>query len=127
MQKPGPTRYVYPLNALFILVTACSVVAALLTPVVRAIAGGPVGVPQAMMSCFAGALYASGLGGVVGLYHFNRRRGFAWGALTGAALGAALGPVALAPVQAFPSLISISLGGSALLVAIAAGFRWTKK
>lgn len=123
----SPPRRVYSLSVLFILVAACSIVAAFLAPVVRAISAGPIGVVEAAMATTAGGLAAACLGGIVGLYHYRRGRGFLWGTLTGLVLGSALGPISLAPLEVVPTLFSLSLIGSAVLVGVAAFLRWSRR
>ncbi len=80
MNQPLRGRYVYPLSSLFLLSAACCVIATLLTPVARATG---VGSSQAVAASLGAALYAASLGGIIGLYHHQRRRGFLWGLIVG--------------------------------------------
>ena len=79
------------------------------------------------MAAIAGSLSTGLLGAIVGVYHYRRKRGLMWGSLTGLILGAFLGPVSLAPLDLVPSLFALSAAGAALLVAVAAFFRWSKR
>lgn len=106
----------YPLSALFVLVAACAVVFALLTPVVRSVATGDVGVVEAATASAGGALCAMLIGAVIGLHHYRPLRGLGWGTLTGGIIGMLVGPVTLSPGTAFGSLVTMSLGGAAVLL-----------
>ena len=116
-------RRVYPLSVLFIVTAGCAIVAALMTPLLRAVGDGQVGLLEAGLIAIWGSGFGMAIGGVVGLYHFRRMRGLLWGLVTGMFVGAALGPLSLVPVDAVPSLFGLSLVGSAVLVAAAAAFR----
>ena len=127
MQSDDGSRHSFPLSALFMLVAACGVVAALITPVVRSVAEGGLGVSETLGASTLGCAVVTLLGGTVGLYHYHRLRGLLWGALTGAVIGCVVGPLVLAPASAFSSLMSIATFGAAVLVAIGAGFRFMQR
>jgi MFS family permease len=115
----------YPLSALFVLLAACAVVSALLSPVVHAVVAKQLTLDQIIGASLTCAILVSILGAVVGLYHYRRSRGVGWGSLVGGLIGAVIGPVMLAPPEAIAPLVTMSLGGSiALLITGAAfGFR----
>jgi len=119
--------HTYPLSALFVLMAACGVVTALLTPVVRGVVAGDVGLAETLGSSLGGALVIMVLSGVLGLYHYRPVRGFLWGIITGGTIGMIVGPVVVAPAKSFPSLIATSLLGAILLVVIGAILHWTTR
>jgi len=123
MANLHPDRRSYPLSALFILMAACAVVAALLAPLSRAVGDGRIEFSDAAEASVCGAVLVMLLGAVVGLYHHRRWRGLGWGILTGGAIGMFMGPVVLSPQAAFPSLLTMSLGGAAAMLAVSAMFR----
>ncbi len=123
MPEPAGDRRSFPLSALFILMAACSVVAALMAPLSRAIGEGKIGVSQAAEASACGAILVMMLGAVIGLYHHRPARGLGWGILTGGGIGMVMGPVVLSPQSAFPSLLTMSVGGAAALLAVSAIFR----
>lgn len=106
----------YPLSALFVLVAACAVICALLTPVARAVVTGRVGGEDTAIASVGGALLAMMVGAVVGLYHYRPLRGLAWGLLTGGVIGLLVGPIILAPPESLGSLVTMSIGGAIVLV-----------
>ena len=123
MESSGENRRVYPLSVLFLVTAGCAIFSALLTPLLRALAGGTVGFFDASVTSMGGGLFGGFLGGMVGIYHYRRGRGLIWGLLVGLSMGALLGPLSLIPVEAAPSLLGLSAAGAVLLVALAAGFR----
>ena len=125
--RSANSTHSYPLSALFVLVAACAVIASLITPVVRSVADGTIGVSEAVGASISGTLITMLLGAIVGLYHYRRLRGVLWGVLTGAVIGVIAGPVVLAPASDFPSLMSISAFGALILVLIGAGFRLVQR
>ena len=126
-EVPQPSRHTYPLSALFVLMAGCAVVASLVTPVARAVVAGKVGVPETITASVMGTILVTMLAGLIGLYHYRQWRGFLWGILTGALLGVVIGPVALAPIEAVPSIFSMSLLGGVMLVVIGAIFRFASQ
>ena len=113
----------FPLSALFILMAACSVVAALVAPLSRAIGDGKVGIGAAAEASACGAVLVMLMGAVIGLYHHRPARGLGWGILTGGGIGMVMGPVILSPQSAFPSLLTMSIGGAVALLVVGAMFR----
>ena len=106
----------YPLSALFLLLAACGVICALLTPVVRAVMAGQVGGEDTVLASFVGALLSICGGAIIGLYHYRPLRGLAWGILTGGVIGTIVGPVVLAPPESLGSLIGMAVGGGFVLM-----------
>jgi len=127
MSDPSTDRRSFPLSALFILMAACSVVAALLAPLSRAVGSGKIGIGTAAEASAGGAVLVMLIGAVVGLYHHRPGRGLGWGILTGGAIGMVMGPVVLSPQSAFPSLLTMSVGGAAALLAVSTMFRSAKR
>lgn len=127
MPEPSVERRSFPLSALFILMAACCVVAALLAPLSRAVVSGKVGIVETATASACGSLLVTLMGAVIGLYHHRPARGLGWGIVTGGAIGMVMGPVVLSPKSDFPSLITMSVGGAAALLAVSAMFRGTKR
>ena len=120
MAEPNEERRSFPLSALFILMAACAVVAALMAPLTRAMGEGKIGVADAAVASACGALMVMLLGAVIGLYHHRPARGLGWGIVTGGGIGMVMGPVVLSPLSAFPSLLTMSVGGAAALLVVSA-------
>jgi hypothetical protein len=112
----------YPLSALFVLLAACAVVSALLTPVVHAVVAKTLTIEQVAVASFIGAILVAKIGGVIGLYHYRPLRGAGWGVLTGGIIGTFIGPVVLAPPEAMGQLVTVSIGGSIVLLITGAVF-----
>jgi F0F1-type ATP synthase assembly protein I len=112
----------YPLVALFLVISACGIVAALLGPAARAMSEGRIGLQTAVYSVFLGMLAVMLVGGVVGLFHYRRLRGLVWGLITGAVLGMFAGPLVLAPRESFGAVVSLSFGGAVVIVLISLAF-----
>jgi hypothetical protein len=113
----------YPLIALFLVLTACGIVAALIGPAARAIAEGHLGAGDAMLAGAISSIAIMGLGGFIGLFHFHRGRGFSWGLITGAAVGLCAGPMIVSPREALGTMFGLSLGGTFVVLAMTAAFR----
>ena len=122
MPELNGDRRSFPLSALFILLAACSVVSALMAPLSRAIAEGTIGVSEAATASICGSVLVMLLSASIGLYHHRPGRGLGWGILTGGGIGLVMGPVVLSPQSAFPSLLTMSVGGAAALLAVSAIF-----
>lgn len=117
----------YPLSALFVLLAACAVVSALLTPVVHAVVSKDLTIKQVTIASIVGAILVAIVGGVIGLYHYRPWRGVGWGLLTGGMIGTFIGPVALAPPEAIGQLVTVSIGGSIVLLITGAAFGFSVK
>lgn len=108
----------YPLGALFVLVTACAVLVAGITPLVRLVAKG-----EAPAELAGGVVVGVGvgfiLGSMLGLLQYNRALGFGLGAISGTLIGAASGGIAMLPAsQVIPAAIAMT-AGSCLIVGVA--------
>lgn len=125
-RKVQPSRG-YPLIALFLILTACGVVAALVGPAMRGIFEGKIGAWNAAATIVASSVSIMVLGGIVGLFHFHRGRGLLWGLITGAAVGTFVGPIVIAPREALGTIVGLSLGGSAIVVLVAAAYRMSSR
>lgn len=123
MPESKTDRRSFPLSALFLLMAACGVVTALVAPLTRAIGKGDVGMSAAAIASACGAVIAMLLGAVIGLYHHRPARGLGWGIVTGGGIGLVMGPVILSPQSAFPSLLTMSVGGAVAMLAVTALFR----
>jgi hypothetical protein len=120
-------RYRYPLSALFVLMAACGVAAALVAPVVQSVMAGDVGLAELLGTSLGGSVGMMVLCGILGLYHYRPVRGLLWGILTGGLVGMVVCPVMVAPPKSFPSLFVTSLVGAALLVLMGAFLHWTTR
>jgi hypothetical protein len=110
------------LAALFVLLAVAATLLAMWTPAVAAAAvRGPYLVGYTVCSAMGWGI----VGGFVGLYHHRRGIGILVGAVTGVAVGVFIGPSATTPGSGFPSLVLISLVGSAVLVVIGVVSRLT--
>lgn len=112
----------YPLSALFVLLAACAVVSALLAPVAQAVVSKDATLEQVAAASFFGLILVGIIGGVIGLYHYRPLRGVGWGVLTGGIIGMLIGPVMLAPPEAIGTLVTVSIGGSIMLLITGAAF-----
>ncbi|MBP88840.1 MAG: hypothetical protein CMJ64_19360 [Planctomycetaceae bacterium] len=106
----------YPLSALFVLVAACVVICALLTPVVRAVIESEIGGQDTAVASMGGSVVSMFVGAIIGLYHYRPFRGLTWGILTGGVIGMIVGPIILAPPDSLGSLMTMSLGGALVLI-----------
>lgn len=120
-------QYGYPLSALFVLLAACAVVSALLAPVAHAVVAKDLTGGQILFASFVGAILVGVLGGTIGLYHYRPLRGAGWGVLTGAIAGTLIGPIMLAPPEAIGQLLTLSIGGSIVLLITGAAFGFSVK
>lgn len=113
----------YPLSALFLLVTACGVVLAMVTPIFR----GPqeAGWTELLIAALAGGGVLSLAGLLLGLFHYSRWRGVLAGTLLGGLLGLLLGPLIFAAPDNLPLVLLSSLGGAVVILGVAAVARLT--
>ncbi len=117
----------YPLSALFVLLAACAVVSALLAPVAQAVVAKELTIKQVAIASLVGAILVSLVGTVIGIYHYRPLRGALWGVLTGGLIGTFIGPVILAPPEATGQLVTVSIGGSIVLLITGAAFGFSLK
>lgn len=113
----------YPLSALFVLVAICGILLAQVTPIVRAVIQGEVGVTETIVAALAGGVLVMCLGVLVGMYHYRRWRGIGLGALTGALIGVTTGPLALVPADKSLGILAAAVGGAVVLLAIGVALR----
>ncbi len=113
----------YPLSALFLLVTACGVVLAMVTPIFR----GPqtAGLTELLVASLVGGGVLSLVGLLLGLFHYSRWRGVLAGMLLGGVLGVLLGPLIFAAPAGLPLVLLSSLGGAGVILGVAAVARLT--
>jgi hypothetical protein len=113
----------YPLSALFILVAACAIPMAMAAAAGRAMSRGEADgfafAVAAMVGC-AGTMF---LGSIIGLHHHRQGIGIIVGGMAGAIVGSMAGPIVLAAPEDFARLMVLAVGGSIVMVAIAAAFR----
>ncbi|MCA9145835.1 MAG: hypothetical protein KDB05_23745 [Planctomycetales bacterium] len=117
----------YPLSALFVLIAACAVVSALLSPVVHAVIAKLLTIEQVVGASIGGAVIVAIIGSVIGLYHYRPLRGIGWGVVTGGVIGMLIGPVMLAPPEAIGPLVTMSIGGSIVLLLTGTAFGFTAR
>jgi hypothetical protein len=122
-RRPGG----YPLIALFLVLTGCAIIAALVGPAARAVSDGKIGLADALLSMLVGSVVVMVMGGIVGLFHYRRARGFGWGLLTGGVIGLFVGPIVLAPRESFATVISLSVGGAVMIILIGVAFRLSSR
>jgi hypothetical protein len=122
-QSTSPRTGGYPLIALFLVITACGIIAALIGPAARAVSDGRIGVRDAVLSSIISTVFVMLTGGIVGTFHYRRARGFCWGLITGAVIGVFVGPLVLAPRDAFGAVLALSFGGAAVIILISVAFR----
>ena len=116
----------YPLSTLFLLIAAAAVVLGMAAPAVHH------GREKLDTLTLLGTTLTSGmsmaaLGGVLGLFHHRRGRGFLWGIVVGSALGLLAGPLAWVPQESFPQVLVSALGGAALVVGVATAIRLSSR
>lgn len=116
----------YPLSTLFLLITACAAMIAMIALLVRP--GKDVdetGVGNAITASVLWAIVFLFVGGFVGCFEARRLRGILWGAMVGLVLGLFVGPVLLIPSSDLPSVLLTAMIGAAMLLAVSATIRLT--
>ena len=121
--KSSTTQRGYPLIALFLVITGCGIIAALVGPAMRGIFSGSVGPSDVAYTGAASAILIMTLGGIVGMFHYHRGRGFFWGLVTGSAIGIFVGPMMMTPRGALSSMLGLSVGGTAVILLVTTAFR----
>src|SRR4051812_2098821 len=113
----------YPLGALFVLVTACAVLAAAVTPLIRMAQEGAVDASTFLIAAASGALLGMSIGVVVGVMQFRMGLGIVMGTGIGAVLGTAAGIMSL---LSSPQILTAALAmtaGWGLIVIVAVVMR----
>lgn len=117
----------YSLSTLFLLVTACAAMTAMVALLVRAGDRLGIGVGDAVKASIQWAIAFLCIGAFVGCFHARPVRGVLWGVLLGLILGLLAGPVALVPSSHLPLVLLTSMVGAAVLLAVSATIRLTTK
>lgn len=122
--RTAPSSYTrgYSLAELFLLVTACAVVAAAVAPVLRQLSDANRW-QAAAWAAVGGALAGVAWGVVLGFHRYFKLKGVLECAGLGALLGALAGPLYCLPYEAFTTAVLSSLVGSVLLVIVALATR----
>ena len=121
--KSATTQRGYPLIALFLVITGCGIIAALVGPAMRGIFDGTVGPGDAAYAGGASAVLIMTLGGIVGMFHYHRGRGFFWGLVTGSAIGIFAGPMIVTPRGSLSTMLGLSVGGTVVILLVTTAFR----
>jgi uncharacterized membrane protein len=109
----------YPLGALFVLVTACAVLVAGITPLVQMTQQGNIEPTQFLLAVGAGALAGTVIGVILGLMQFRMGLGVLMGTLIGVILGAAGGAMSLLNSHQLITAALAMTAGSGLIVIVA--------
>ena len=112
-------RRSYPLGALFVLVTACAVLAVGVAPLAQPLAQGDQDVSWTLIAVGLGTVGGLIVGVTIGLLQFRVTLGLGIGALAGMMIGAVAGALTVLPVGALAGAAAAMTGGSALLVVVA--------
>jgi len=118
VERPQSPRG-FSLLSLFMLTALCATLAGLVRPVYQ-----KVGSPDLSQQDFIGAIISMAmsmliLGMILGSFDRSPRRGIVWGGLIGMFLGAGLGPIMLLTESQFLQLLTTSVVGSGVILAIA--------
>jgi uncharacterized membrane protein len=113
----------YPLGALFVLVTACAVLVAGITPLVKMTQQGNIESMQFVLAVGAGALAGMVIGVILGLMQFRMGLGVLMGTLIGVLLGATAGAMSLLNSQQLITAALAMTAGSGLIVIVAVVMR----
>ena len=93
----------------------------------RNVFDGKIGAKDAVTAVIISSVCVMGLGGIIGLFHFHRGRGFLLGTITGGAVGVFVGPMIMAPREALGTIVGLSFGGSAIIVLVAIAYRLSSR
>jgi hypothetical protein len=116
----------YPLGALFVAVTACAVMIAGVTPMVRSVFEGDVDVSRFLGAIGVGSIGGMVIGLIVGLFQSRKSLGMAIGLGAGLVIGAQAGIIALMPASQLGPATAAMTAGSAVLVGVALMMRRTE-
>jgi hypothetical protein len=109
----------YPLGALFVVVTACAVLAAGVTPLIRLFSEGEEEIGRFLGAIVIGAVCGFVIGVITGLVQFRTALGGGMGAMAGTLIGAAAGLVALLRASQLAPAAAAMTAGSALIIGVA--------
>lgn len=114
----------YPLSFLFVIVTICAVIIAMFVTFLPALYDASVG-----KHVFAGAFLWGGLAGgilgmIMGCYRINRGYGVLICGVLGVLVGSTTTCLVLVDADSFPRLVTSQVGGSVLIVFLAALVRF---
>lgn len=120
MPEPvSSSRVTFPLALLFVIVTGAAVIAALIGPLLRDIEWNEVEIENVIGGLIATTIGGAILGGLLGLFQYNRLLGVA----VGVGVGGTIGPVALlvttVPTSKISSVVPAVCIGSGILLLIA--------
>lgn len=110
----------YPLYFLFVLVTICAVLAAMLVTVIPSLLSSRWSIEYVATWMVSGGLLTAALGTLVGRHHVNRAKGAIYGGTLGFVLGAVVSVLFFVNEQHFGQLLAAQIGGAILLVCVAA-------
>jgi hypothetical protein len=109
----------FPLAALFVLVTACAALIAVIAPVVQHLWKGDVSLETILTALICGGIGGLILGLVVGTVQHGWKLGTPIGAIIGLSLGVVAGLLALAPANLLPRMAVALVVGSGLMIGVA--------
>ncbi len=109
----------YPLGALFVLVAACAVLVAGVTPLVQMTQQGSIESMQFLFALAAGALGGMVIGVILGLMQFRMGLGVIMGTTIGLVLGTAAGGMSLLNSHQLITAALAMTAGSGLIVIVA--------
>ncbi|MBW3598257.1 MAG: hypothetical protein KY475_13420, partial [Planctomycetes bacterium] len=111
------------MSALFVLMAACAIPMSMAAAAGRAVSEGNAGADSVVFAALGGCAGVMLLGAIIGLHYYRQGLGLIVGGLAGAVVGSMTGPIVVVPAGDFPYLLLIAVGGSAIMVALAAWFR----
>lgn len=124
--RPDNSRtHGYSLSFLFLLVAVCAVVVAVAGTALVPLRLRPTDYWVQPAAVTAAVIAAVLLGAVIGLHHYRRLRGLCWGVLTGLLVALVAAPLAVVPEFILPRLMGATLGGTVVLLFVAAVVRLT--
>ena len=121
-----PLRHGYPLGALFVVVTACAVLIAGVSPLARLAFREEADLGRSLIATLVGAGWGLLIGLLVGLIGHRTALASGLGALSGTFIGAAAGVICLLPARELSSAAAAMTAGSALIVGVALFMRRTE-
>ena len=116
----------YPLGALFVVVTACAVLVAGVSPLARMAANEDADLGRGLIAAAIGAGWGAFIGVLVGLIGHRTPLAAGLGAASGLVIGAAGGVICLLPARELTPAAAAMTAGSALIVGVALLMRRTE-